>query len=501
MPTKTKITILLCVLALTSACGLTTLPTSSSPAAPPAETTEAQPEPNSSQADPASADDFELAVIATGLDQPWEITYGPDEYLWLTERVGKRILRVNPADGQISTIATVDEAYANLSQEGLLGLVLHPELLRGTDNDFVYVSFTYGLEFDSEDNPTETRAKIRRYRYDSASDQLIEPTDLLADLPAKTDHNGARLTLGPDDKLYYPIGDQGAGNFTAPCEPNLAQKLPSTEEITNQDWQHYAGKILRLNFDGSIPEDNPLWDGVQSHVYSIGHRNPQGLTAGNGQLFASEHGPKSDDEVNRIVGGRNYGWPHVSGYQDDQAYVYAEWSASTIPCEDVEFSEYQIPDEVPQHQESEWQNSAFMPPLTTFGTVSNNYNFQNPACEPRFFICWPTTAPTGIDFYDASRYADSGNGILGWDNSLLVAALKTGTVYRLSLNDGGDAVMGEPQHLFQTINRYRDLAIAPDGRTFYVATDKAGLAQDESGMPTQELAHLGAILAFRYMGD
>lgn len=436
-----------------------------------------------------SAGRFEVQILATGLEQPWEILYGPDGYLWLTERMGKRVRRVDPVSGQIFTVGVVDEAFANLSQEGLLGMVLDPAFLQGTGNDYLYVAYTYLIN-----SAGDTRAKIRRYRYDEMTQQLAEPTDLLADLPASTDHNGGRLAIGADQKMYYSIGDQGSGNFTTPCLRNAAQILPTAPEIAATEWWHYAGKILRLNLDGTIPADNPVWDGVQSHVYSIGHRNAQGLVAGNNQIYASEHGPKTDDEVNLVLGGRNYGWPHVAGYQDDQAYGFADWSAATVPCETLQFSEYNIPDVVPQYVESAWDAPNFMPPLYTFGTVPTGYNFAKEECDPAFYLCWPTVAPTGIDFYEATS-----NGIPGWTDSLLMAALKTGTIYRLPLAMDGSAIGGEPIPLFKTTSRYRDLAIGPDGRTFYIVTDNGGGTQGLSGLPTNELEYSGAILIFKYL--
>ena len=99
-----------------------------------------------------------------------------------------------------------------------------------------------------------------------------------------------------------------------------------------QDWSSYWGKILRIDLDGGIPSDNPAINGVRSHIYSYGHRNQLGLAfAPGGLLYESEHGPSSDDEVNLILPGRNYGWPHVAGHRDDKAYTYANWSASSTP--------------------------------------------------------------------------------------------------------------------------------------------------------------------------
>ncbi len=433
---------------------------------------------------------FTLQTLTTDLAQPWEIVYGPDNYLWLTERTGKRVIRVNPTDGQASTAVTISEVLQTGGQDGLLGMALHPELLQGIGNDYVYVAYTYN---EGTGRTAERKTKIRRYSYDPATAQLAEPLDLLTDLPASTDHNGGRLIFGPDQKLYYAIGDQGANNLGNFCQPNQAQTLPTAAAVADEDWQHYVGKILRLNLDGSIPADNPEWGGVQSHVYSLGHRNVQGLAAGRGQLYAAEHGPKTDDEVNRIEAGQNYGWPYVVGVQDDQAYVYANWWASTTPCARLTFDDYAIPATVPQQPESAWTDPAYVPPLYTFGTVPDDYDFQPEACDPNFYICWPTVAPTGADFYRASPGA-----IPGWTDSLLIAALKSGTIYRLPLNEAGSGLVGEPLPYFKTTNRYRDLAIAPDGRTFYVITDNRGDTQDPTGLPTNMLEDPGAILVFTY---
>src|SRR3954462_11681456 len=118
-----------------------------------------------------------------------------------------------------------------------------------------------------------------------------------------------------------------------------------------------------MNLDGSIPKDNPELNGVRSHIFSFGHRTPQGIAFGpTGALFASEQGPKSDDELNRIEAGKNYGWPLVAGFQDDKGYVYGNWSAAPN-CKQLGYSDYTLPAGVPQQQESEWSDSSFMPPL------------------------------------------------------------------------------------------------------------------------------------------
>jgi len=95
----------------------------------------------------------------------------------------------------------------------------------------------------------------------------------------------------------------------------------------------YQGKVLRMNPDGSIPEDNPTIEGVQGHIFTYGDRNHQGLTVGpDGDLYVSEHGPNSDDEINHLKAGGNFGWPHVAGYKDDKAYRYINWSSTAEQC-------------------------------------------------------------------------------------------------------------------------------------------------------------------------
>lgn len=258
----------------------------------------------------------------------------------------------------------------------------------------------------------------------------------------------------------------------------------------------YAGKILRLNLDGSIPEDNPTINGVQSHIYSYGHRNVQGLALSpDGNLYATEHGPKTDDEVNLIQPGMNYGWPHVSGYQDDQAYVYGNWSAAE-DCQSLTFSDFRIPATVPIEEESAWSHPDFVPPIFTFGTVPDDHDFQPDVCAPNFWMCWPTVGPTGVEVYSASEEAGP-----GWSTSLLVTALKSGAVWRLELNEDGTAVVGEAERLFNTINRYRDILISPDGGTFYLITDSGNITQGSSGLPTPVLEYPGIILEFRYVGS
>lgn len=420
---------------------------------------------------------FTTRVIATGLEDPWEVTYGADGYLWVTERVGKRVLRIDPADGARTVVATIDEVQQRLGQDGLLGLALHPDFPDGSD--FVYVMYTY----DADPGPSEERrAKIRRYRFNADTQQLEMPVDILTDLPHGPDHGASRIVFGPDGKLYASRGDHGANFLAYYCEPIRAQELPEADDIANGDWRGYEGKILRINEDGSIPDDNPVLNGVRSHVFSYGHRNPQGMAFGpDGVLYAAEHGQDTDDEVNRIVAGGNYGWPLIAGFKDDQYYVYANWSASSpTPCEELPYGR-EVPDTVPKIRESEVDLPDFVPPLQTFFTVPSTHDARASGNA--------TAALSGLDVYASSA-------IPGWSPSILVTSLVSGTIFRIPL----DAVDEPPLTYFKSQDRYRDLAISPDGLRIYAVTTNVGRTLTAAGEMTPELANPGSLLEFTYVG-
>ena len=402
---------------------------------------------------------FRKNVLVSGLAGPWELTWGPDNMLWVTERTGKRITRVDPSTGKLSVAVTIDEVFAPGGQDGLLGMALHPELLKGTGNDYVYAAYSYVDERRGA-NPTVTSprsryrylyGKIVRLTYNNANGTLSQPVNLITGLPVGNDHVAGRLKFGPDKKLYFTIGDQGhnqLGNFCLPIE---AQRLPTQEEIERGFYQAYVGKSLRLNLDGSIPKDNPSLGGVVSHVYTYGHRNPQGIDFGpDGTLYSSEQGPKTDDEINILKAGSNYGWPHVAGLKDNKAYEYARWADASTPCSQLTFSDLAIDPSVPRESESAF-DKPFVEPIATMFTVPSGYNFHDPVCKGVDFICWPTVATSSIEYY-----ASNGKGIPGWDKVLLVTTLKRGSLYVLPLTADGKAASGHFSRYFQSENRYRD---------------------------------------------
>ena len=431
---------------------------------------------------------------------PYEITYGPDGFLWITQRgnynstPGERVVRVNPADGAKTTMINLSSQVSQTAgQDGLMGMAIHPDLytdITTTTNNYVFVAYTY--------NSGGRKLRIARLLFNNTTKTLSPDTSLdsngtiIQGIDASNDHNSGRLKIGPDLKLYYTIGDQGANQFGNACKEIKAQFLPSVVG----DYSNYKGKTLRLNLDGSVPTDNPTINGFQSHIYTYGHRNPQGIIFGsNGILYSSEHGPKTDDEINIIESGNNYGWPLVSGYQDGTSYYeYCNWS--TAPgCADGS-----PPNTNTDHScltgsdvtlETDPLNPTITEPIKTFGTLSEiddpGYDFT-----PGWFT-WPTTAPSSIDIYE--------NGIIpDWNNSLIIPTLKKGTIYRAKLSADGLSIDGEYEEFHSSNDRYRDIAFDPDGITMYAITDNSGGTSGPSGTTQVTIENPGVIVKIKYIG-
>ncbi len=224
---------------------------------------------------------IDIQVLTQNLSFPWELTWGPDNMIWMTERGGK-VSRVNPTTGVATALITIADVKAT-GEGGLLGMALHPSF---TVSPHVFVVYNY-------DKAGVFTEKVVRYTY--SGNMLTGPTVILDNIPAANIHNGSRLLISSDLKLFISTGD--------------AANQPSAQNLAS-----LSGKILRVNLDGSIPSDNPV---SGSPVWSYGHRNPQGLVFANDKLYSSEHGPEKDDEVNIILKKRNFGWPNVNGLCDE----------------------------------------------------------------------------------------------------------------------------------------------------------------------------------------
>jgi glucose/arabinose dehydrogenase len=224
--------------------------------------------------------DVRVETVATGLEAPWALAFVPDGRMFVTERPGR--LRVLTPDGVLEREPLVEiEDVAAEGEGGLLGLAVDPDF---EDNGRLYVYYTYR---------DESGLQNRVVRYTEREGRLADETVLLDGIPGELIHDGGRLAFGPDGRLYVTTGD-------------------AAREDLAQDRGSLAGKILRIDPDGSIPADNPF---PGSPVYSLGHRNPQGLAwnPDTGELYATEHGPIGNDEINLIEAGGNYGWPEVEG--------------------------------------------------------------------------------------------------------------------------------------------------------------------------------------------
>jgi glucose/arabinose dehydrogenase len=219
---------------------------------------------------------FRVETVVQSLEIPWAMAFAPDGRLFVTERAGRvRVLNVSASTSELAL--TLDGVFAQ-GEAGLLGLALDPEFAQ---NHWVYLYSTATL-------PGGVVNRVLRYREVNA--RLVERVVLLDNIPAAQIHDGGRLRFGPDGLLYITTGDANSSS--------LAQDLAS-----------YAGKLLRVARDGAAPRDNPF----ASPIYSSGHRNPQGLDwhPATGDLWASEHGPTGNDEINVIRSGANYGWPRI----------------------------------------------------------------------------------------------------------------------------------------------------------------------------------------------
>lgn len=225
---------------------------------------------------------YKIETVAENLYVPWSIDISDEGKIYFTERSGTiKVIengKLNP-----EPLITFGGTFVSQGEGGLLGIALDPAFSR---NHYIYAMHSY-----LENNKIYNRI-VRLIEKDN---KAYIDTIIIDSIPGGQIHNGGRIKIGPDNKLYITTGDSG--------NPALAQDLKST-----------AGKILRIELDGSIPKDNPF---VNSPVYSLGHRNPQGLAWNSkNMLYESEHGQIGHDEINIIHPGANYGWPLVQGDEE-----------------------------------------------------------------------------------------------------------------------------------------------------------------------------------------
>lgn len=438
------------------------------------------------------------ATGSTGMSSPWEVLYGPDDSLWVTESHGYKIYKIHPGDKGSRVVLDMNglkdftAATANpWPQGGLMGLALHPDFYSG--KPWVYIAYVYHLIGCSDDGAgthCSYNTKIVRYRYSFSNGTLTYMDDILSGLHGSNDHNSGRIRISPlpegDGRyhLYYTIGDQGAGNLTNKYRTNYAQDTMVVE-----------GKVLRLNVEPDlsqppasqwIPTDNP-WP--NSPIYTFGHRNPQGLDFGSVDggasyiLYSSEHGDQSDDEVNIIVPHTNYGWPKIAGLCDDN-YTSKAGDSMYLANKAV----------ISEHGFCDTTQTTLAEPIFSFYNWGRSANKTSGAKGNMY---WPTIAPSAIRFY--------GQGAIpGWNYSLLVPSLKNG-LFRLKLTADGlniDSTGGPSDTLHYLAGyRLRNITIAPTGDTLFLAVDNSCCTLGSSGTIGNSVGspNLGFILRMVYL--
>lgn len=325
--------------------------------------------------------------VAGGLEYPWGIAFLPDGSVLVTERPG-RLQHIR--DGRATPVAGLPAIQAR-RQGGLMDVALHPDF---EDNRWVYLSYSKG---DAEGTTTALgRGRLVDDRLEDFEEVFVQ--DRLSE-PGR--HYGSRIAWLSDGTLLLSIGDRGA--------------MPARA----QDPRDHAGKLLRLNADGSVPADNPFANGETAHpqIYSLGHRNIQGLVVvpGTDQIWVTEHGERGGDELNLVLPGKNYGWPIVTRARDYRS----------------------------QEQ---------------YGEVRSREGFVDPVYE---FL--PTLAPSGLAMVTGDRFPN-------WRGDLLAGGLRAERIHRIVIEDG--VVVHQEELLLGLVGRIRDVRVGPDGY-IYVLSDAA----------------------------
>jgi glucose/arabinose dehydrogenase len=332
---------------------------------------------------------YHVTEIAKELDHPWSMAFLPDGSMLVTERVGR--LRLIKSGSLLPLPITGVPAVHTGSQAGLFDIVLHPNFAH---NNIVYLTYAAGTK-------AANGTQVARARFDGTA--LREFQVIFKAMPLKdTDnHYGGRMAFLPDGTFALTIGE----GF---------EYREKAQDLTSD-----LGKIVRLNDDGGVPQDNPFAGqaSVRPEIYTWGHRNPQGLIfdTQSGLLYETEHGPRGGDELNIIVAHKNYGWPVITYGMD--------------------------------------YSGAYVSPYT-----------QRPGLEQPVIYWTPSIAPSGLAMYRGDKFP-------AWKGDLFVGALAFRHLRRVHLDERGTVI--EQQELLNDLHwRIRDVRAPADGY-LYVCTDEA----------------------------
>lgn len=338
----------------------------------------------------AAAPTLATSVVQDGLTIPWDVAFAPDGQMFVTERPGRvRVFQSGSPNAPLLGTTTIPRVRAE-GEAGVMGIAL--------DHSFAISRFAYVCASRQVDG--QWRNQVIRYHVDSGWRLDFDRFIIRRGMRANTIHNGCAVQEGPDHKLWVTMGD-------------------ANHPMWAQDPGRLNGKVLRVNLNGSVPSDNPVWpgNGGRTLVYSIGHRNPQGITfePGTHRVYAAEHGPSQDDEVNWIRPGRNYGWPCVTG--------------------------------------------------------TNNHNMSDPGCPsastfalPAWSSEGPTLATSGCAFVMGANWK-------GWKGNLFVSTLKESDVRRFTVNSGSWRLTMRDTRFNNRWGRLRAAVMGPGGKLYLTTSN------------------------------
>jgi glucose/arabinose dehydrogenase len=338
--------------------------------------------------------DYRIVTVADGFEVPWSMTWLPNGDMLVTERPGRlRIVR----DGRLlpDPVPGVPEVFAN-GQGGLLEVAAHPDF---AENRTIYLSYSKPL------GGRESTTAVIRGRFEN--DRLTDVEEIFEARAAGNGHYGGRIVFDGEGHFFLSLGDR-----QAPPRGDL-------EAHPAQDLSNHHGVVVRLNEDGSIPEDNPFVGQADAlpEIWSYGHRNPQGMALHpvTGELWATEHGPQGGDELNRVQAGLNYGWP-VVGYG-------VNYRSGTAIHE---------------------------------GTIREG--MENP-----LYVWVPSIGTSGFLIYDGEAFPE-------WKGHVFAGGLSGERIDRIQIEDGRIYIS---ETVFHHMGRVRDVRQGPDG-LIYVALEERG---------------------------
>ncbi|KDN54533.1 PQQ-dependent sugar dehydrogenase [Flavobacterium seoulense] len=339
--------------------------------------------------------EYESKIITSALSNPWGVKMLPDGRFLITEKGGN--LRIVSATGQIGNPITGVPAVNSLNQGGLLGLCLDPEY---TSNRMIY--WVFSEQVAGGNITSVAKAKL------SNDEKSLEGVNIIyrsSPANSSTLHYGGRILFDKTGNLIVSTGER-----------SVLQTRPLAQSVTAS-----LGKVVRITKNGQAASGNPSFStaGALAELYTIGHRNPQGLAIhpNTGEIWLSEHGPRGGDEINRLQAGLNYGWPTIT---------YG-----------IEYG----------------------------GQVIGTGIQQQEGMEQPVYYWDPVVSPSGMTFY-------TGNRVPEWQNNLFVGALSGKHIIRLAIKD--NRVTGEERLLAQENQRFRDITQGTDG-ALYAVTDEGRL--------------------------